>query len=108
MTVKSNAKISFTLGVTTANVANGSFNAKTTLGTGTGGVELWPYKLYLQDVKGNTETELTTSTPSKTFSRKTAAIGDGFNLKTTYASAESLNLDAGVYSDTITVTLTAL
>ena len=30
-----------------------------------------------------------------------------FNLKTTYASAESLNLDAGTYSDTIVVTLTA-
>lgn len=107
MLIKSNAKTSFTLGVTTLNAANGSFNAKATVtGTATGAVLNWPYKLYLKDGT-NTSVELTTVSPGQTFTRKTVAAGDSFGLYTTYDSAESLNLDAGTYSDTITITLTA-
>lgn len=112
ITVKSNAKTSFTIAVSTTNaVVDNSFVAKATVnGTADGAVTNWPYKLFLEDVRmaAGTNVELTTSAPSKTFTRKTLANGDAFTLKTAYASAESLNLDAGVYSDTISITLTAL
>ena len=107
MTVKSNAKTSFTITVGSSNIANNSFNAKTTLGTGAGGVELWPYKLYLVDGAGSPVEFTSTTSWAQMFTRKTTAAGDSFTLKTSYASAESLNLDAGTYTDTITVVLTA-
>lgn len=106
MIVKSNAKTSFTITISSTNIANGSFNAKTTLGTGTGGVELWPYKLYLQDGTGS-DVVFTSPSWAQSFTRKTAGTGDSFTLKASYASADSLNLDAGTYSDSVTVTLTA-
>ena len=51
MTVKSNAKTSFTLAVETANAAvNSSFVAKATVaGSAAGAVTNWPYKLFLDD-----------------------------------------------------------
>lgn len=109
MTVKSNAKTSFTLAVSTLNPAvSGSFVAKATvIGTASGSVVYWPYQLFLDDSVGGTNTELTPTSLSKVFTRKTTASGDAFTLQSTYASAESLNLDAGTYSDIITVTLTA-
>lgn len=109
MLVKSNSKTSFTLTVSTTNTAvNGSFVAKATvIGSAQGAVVNWPYKLFLDDSVGGTNVELTPAAPAKSFLRKTVAQGDTFALQTTYESAETLNLDAGTYSDTITVTLTS-